>query len=190
MSENNNKNVTPYSERSPGRPLGQKDLYPRKVRAKMTIRKRRDFLKQLELHGSVVKAAQAVNMSRGTVYQHMRKDANFKRMVEEAKDRAMASLEEHVMDRVRDGETTVIKDGDGNIVQTVHKPVAAAIINRLLDSTENFAKKDSNTNHLHLHNNDQTAITKFAQALGLDINVNDFSGQEIEGEVVEDEGDD
>lgn len=188
------KQVTPHADRSDGRPKGQKDKYPRKPRIRMDIRKRRNFLKSLESHGSISRAAADVNIARGTIYLNMEKDSEFARMVNEAKERAYSVIEEYAFKRLQDGETTTIRDNEGNIVQTIHKPAAVALVNRMLDVTEGFAKKEKNVNHLHVHAaGDVSAVNQLAQTLGITIDQDDYDNHrgnnelEVDGEVVDEQ---
>lgn len=171
----------------PGRPHGAIDRYPRKPHAVFDVRKKRAFLKQLEDSGSIASAAAITKTARKTIYNHMDKDPKFKAQVEAAKERAMGNLESYVHKRVLDGETITVKDADGNIVSTTHKPASAALVARLLDSTEAYGKNKTE-NHLHIHGEGGGALEKLAQALGVNLPQQE---QVVEGEIIdEDEEDD
>ena len=170
------KAVTPFGERSPGRRKGARDKLPRKPAVKLDIRKKRKFLKTLKECGSISQACNVSNVSRGTIYSHMRSDPDFKRMVEEAREAAFGLLEEYAYKRVVDGETIVKKDGEGNIIETVHKPASAALVGRLLDATETYKKEGDK--HVHIHQNaGDAAIAKLAQALG--VNLDNYRPAEV-----------
>lgn len=161
------KSPTPYSERSPGRPLGKKDSIPRKALQKLDLRKRREFIRCLKNCGSLSRAADQVNISRTNIYALMRKDKDFARMVQEAREAANGKLEEYAYRRVIDGERIVKRDGEGNIIEVTEKPASAALVARLLDVTDTYRKDNT---HIHVHQErDNTAVSKLAQALGISL---------------------
>lgn len=171
------------SNKSPGRPVGSADRYPRKPTVKFDYRRKRNFLKHLETHGSISAAAAHVKVSRKTVYNYMDRDPKFADQVDMAKERAFGELESYAYKRVLDGETTVVEDGEGNIISKTHKPAAAALVARMLEATDTYAKNKPE-NHLHLHGDkNDSAIQKLAQALGVNLPEPE---KVIEGEVVED----
>lgn len=182
---------TPYDKRSTGRPKGKKDSLPRKPRARLDVKKRRKLINELKNCGSISHASALAGVSRYAVYNHMKNDPEFKRMIEEARDVANGTLEEYAYRRVIDGEKTIKRDGDGNIVETIEKPASAALVARLLDATDTY-KKETN-NHVHIHQNtDNSAILKLAQALGVSIDNDDIDKykEAIDAEYTKVEGDD
>jgi hypothetical protein len=178
---------TPYAERSAGRPKGRKDLLPRKPRERVDMRKRRAFLRELRKCGSISHAAASVNLSRAAIYSNIAKDPDFARMVDDNKAIAFGALEEYAYKRVIEGEVTTRTDGEGKVIDITHKPSSAALVGRLLDATENYAKNQKEENHLHIHNEGMGgAVSKLIQALGLEVNQEDFDRFKIiEGELVE-----
>lgn len=183
------KEITPHSERSPGRPKGRKDLLPRKPRQKLDVRKRRAFLRELRKHGSISYAAASVNLSRATIYRAMTKSEEFARMVDDNKALAFGALEEYAYKRVMDGEKTIKRDGEGNIIETIEKPASAALVSRLLDATETYSKKQAEETHLHVHTEGMGgAVSKLIQALGIQVDQSDFEKiKDIDGEIIEGE---
>lgn len=53
-------------------------------RTKMTCKKKKDFLKELEADSNATRAAEAVGLSRTTLYEHRAKDPEFKKDWEKA----------------------------------------------------------------------------------------------------------
>lgn len=183
------KEPTPYGERNPqGRPRGSKSILPRKPTVKFHAKRQRDFLKNYLRTGSVDGSAQAVGVSRGTVYFTLKKDANFREAFERVKNELVGKLEETMITRILEGEKTIVKDGEGNVITETIKPANASLALKVTSKYSEMYKDDDHTGSITEASN---AINKLATALGLTVDEDaiakkqrELAEKDIEGEVV------
>jgi hypothetical protein len=167
-----------------GRPKGVKEI-GRKRHVKFTPEKKRAFLRQLSKHGNVRSAAGKVGISRLTVYEHMRKDPNFKERVERAKDQALGELQDEFYDRIYNGNEKIEYDEKGDIIRkTVQKD--NKLLEKALDAQdpETYGKKDQRTN-INVNVDGASALDKLAEFLKVEA-----PEKPVEGNVIEQDEDD
>jgi len=167
-----------------GRPKGVKEI-GRKRHVKFTPEKKRAFLRQLSKHGNVRGAAGKVGISRLTVYEHMRKDPNFKERVERAKDQALGELNDEFYDRIYNGNEKLEYDEDGNLIKkTVQKD--NKLLEKALESQDpdSFGKNDKRTN-INVNVDGASALDKLAEFLKVEA-----PEKPVEGNVIDQDGED
>lgn len=172
-----------HLKQSPGRPKGTPAI-SKKAPTKFTVERKRRFLTKLESCGILSEAAASVGVSRNTIYKVMERDEKFKQRVEIAKERSVAKLEQEMEDRIYNGNEKMEYDGDGNLVRrTVTKD--NNLLGRALEANmpEKYGKKQEGNTQINVVGD--SAISKLADFLKVDLPEKDITPKEDEDDVLE-----
>ena len=179
-----------------GRPKGVRDMKGTKRKnTRFDVKLKQKFLKHLEKHGNVSKAADYVGVSRPTVYLAARNDERFQERIDMAKDKAVANLEDEMEKRIYQGDETLVYNYDDQGEEKLVKKTVSKDNNLLMRALEandpqKYSKKTHETKDVNVNVSGDSAINKLAEFLSVELPDNsekEVSEKEVEGNVVDNE---
>lgn len=165
----------------PGRPKNSKSLY-QKAPTVFTPALKKKVVNNIAKGINAEAACAAADISRHTYYKHLRKDPKFAEAVSLAKDKYLAKIEEQFTDRIEKGSRTVVYDGFGNVITETYKQNDNLLVKSLeAEAPQKYGKKTQSTNvNVNVDPTGNSAVSKLAQQLGIDVDKVKKQSEEID----------